>query len=416
LKNTKKILIKRNDCRVCGNKNIIKIFNFGNMPMAGGFLKKNQVKKKELKVPLIIYFCKKCLLLQVKDSINYKILFNNYKYSSSTIPDLNKHFYNYFTKIKKIFKIRKKVKILEFGSNDGVLLKNFRKEKKFFCLGVDPAKNISNFASKKNINTFVGLFNSTNAIKIKKKYEQFDFITGSNVFAHINDIHSVVDASKMLLKKDGMFATEVHYLPNLIKLNQYDFIYHEHLNYYTITSLVKLFEIHKMNLFDFEFIPTHGGSVRVFVSLDEKKKKSKILKKILKLKKKINIRYLDKFKNKVIKQKRLMINVLNDITKDKKKVVGYGASGRGTILLNFCKIKRNKLKYIIDDSPFRYNKFMPGVKIPIYDFKYFKNDLENVKYVLIVAWNYKDSIIKKIKKISKNVKFIIPFPFPKILK
>ncbi len=415
LKNTNKTVIKRNDCRVCGNKHIKEIFDFGSMPMAGGFLNKNEIKKKELKVPLKIFFCEKCLLLQVKDSINYKILFNDYKYSSSTIPDLNNHFYDYFIKIKNKFKKEKKINLLEFGSNDGVLLKYFLKSKKFFCLGVDPAKNISNLALKKKINTFVGLFNVTNAKKIKLKHGKFDYITGSNVFAHINDIHSVVDAAKTLLKNGGVFATEVHYLPNLLKLNQYDFIYHEHLNYYTVTSLIKLFELHNMNLFDVEMIPTHGGSVRVYVSKNLKKRKKQRLNKLIKSENKINIKYLFEFRKKITKQKNLMIRLLDKINKIDKKIVGYGASGRGTILLNYCNIDKKKVKCIIDDSPLRYNKFMPGVKIPIYNEKYLKKKINSINYILIIAWNYKASIMKKMKKMKKNIKFIIPFPFPKVI-
>ena len=378
MKKTVKTVIERNDCRVCGNKRIKQIFNFGRMPMAGGFLKKEELTKKELKVDLKIFFCEKCLLLQVKDSINYKILFNNYKYSSSTIPDLNKHFYSYYQKIKERFKNKKKINLLEFGSNDGVLLKNFLKTKKFFCLGVDPAKNISDLASKKKIRTFVGLFNVQNAQKIKRKYSKFDYITGSNVFAHIDDIHSVVDAAKLILKDDGVFATEVHYLPNLLRLNQYDFIYHEHLNYYTVKSLVRLFEIHEMNLFDVEMIPTHGGSIRVYVSKNFKKLKSQRLKKILKVEKKFNIEKLNEFKNKIIKHKNLMSSMLQKLISNNKKIIGYGASGRGTILLNFCKINTKKLGYIIDDSPLRFGKFMPGVKIPIFNNKYLKRNINEI--------------------------------------
>ena len=243
----------------------------------------------------------------------------------------------------------------------------------------------------------------------------YNYITGSNVFAHINDIHSVVDAAKNLLKNDGVFATEVHYLPNLLKLNQYDFIYHEHLNYYTVTSLIKLFELHNMNLFDVEMIPTHGGSIRVYVSKNLKKRKKQRLNKLIKSENKINIKYLFEFRKKIIKQKNLMIRLLDKINKIDKKIVGYGASGRGTILLNYCNIDKKKVKCIIDDSPLRYNKFMPGVKIPIYNEKYLKKKIDSINYILIIAWNYKSSIMKKMKKMKKNIKFIIPFPFPKVV-
>jgi SAM-dependent methyltransferase len=385
------------------------------MPLAGGFVSKLNIKKKEIKVPLKVYFCENCLLLQVKDSVSHKILFKNYKYSSSTIPSLNKHFKDYSNKIKNKFLKQQSVRLLEFGANDGVLLSNFKKDKNFFCLGVDPAKNIAKLGKIKNLNYFVGLFNENNALKIKKKFGKFDYITGSNVFAHIDDIHSVVEASKTLLKKDGNFVTEVHYLPNLINLNQYDFIYHEHLNYYTLTSLIKLFDMHGMNLYNFEKIKTHGGSIRVYVSLDTKKKKSKNLIQIIKTEKKINISYFKRFIKNSLIQRDCLKRLLVDLRNKKKLVFGFGASGRGTILVNFCKIDKSLVKYIIDESPLRSGKYMPGVKIPIKNLNFLLQQNKKIDYMLIIAWNYSSSIIKKIKMINKKIKFVLPFPFPKII-
>ena len=385
------------------------------MPLAGGFVSKLNLKKKEIKVPLIVHFCENCLLLQVKDSVTDKILFKNYKYSSSTIPSLQDHFKSYSEKIKKQFYKKKSVKLLEFGANDGVLLLNFKNDKKYFCLGVDPAKNIAKLGKKKNLNYFVGLFNKNNAKKLKKKFGEFDFITGSNVFAHIDDIHSVVQASKQLLNSDGDFVTEVHYLPNLISLNQYDFIYHEHVNYYTLTSLMKLFDMHDMNLYKFEKIKTHGGSIRVYVSLNKTKKKSHKLLEMIEAEKRINKSYFKRFIKKSINQKNNLKKLLINLRNQKKSVVGFGASGRGTILLNFCKIDKNLVECIIDESPLRYGKYMPGVKIPIKNFNYFLNKNKEIDYILIIAWNYSLSVIKKVKRINDKIKFIIPFPFPKIV-
>jgi len=386
------------------------------MPLAGGFVSRLNLKKKEVKVPLIVHFCENCLLLQVKDSVTDKILFKNYKYSSSTIPSLQDHFKSYSEKIKKQFYKKKSVKLLEFGANDGVLLLNFKNDKKYFCLGVDPAKNIAKLGKKKNLNYFVGLFDENNSKKIKKKFGKFDFITGSNVFAHIDDIHSVVQASKLLLNSDGDFVTEVHYLPNLISLNQYDFIYHEHVNYYTLTSLTKLFDMHGMNLYKFEKIKTHGGSIRVYVSLNRTKKKSQKLLEMIKAEKRINKSYFKSFIEKSLNQKNNLKKLLISLRNKKKSVIGFGASGRGTILVNFCKIDKNLVECIIDESPLRYGKYMPGVKIPIKNFNYFMKKNKEVDYILIIAWNYSRSVIKKVKRINDKIKFIIPFPIPKIVK
>ncbi len=255
-----KIVNKRNTCRVCYSQNLKKIFDLGVMPLAGNFIKKKNLRKNEIKVPLVLYFCDQCKLVQVKDSINPEILFNSYNYSSSTIPALKKHFTSYANIIKKKYS-SKNIKLLEFGCNDGVLLNELKKSKNIFCLGVDPSKNISQLAKEKGLNIYNKYFDKQTAKVIFEKYKQFDYITGSNVFAHIDDIHSVVEASKILLKKNGKLVIEVHYLLDLIKLNQYDFFYHEHLNYYTINSLVHLFNSYDLTISKIKKINVHGGSL-----------------------------------------------------------------------------------------------------------------------------------------------------------
>ena len=406
----------RTNCRVCKSKNLMKIVNLGLMPLAGNFVKKKDIGKKEIKVPLIIYYCKKCKLVQVKDSINPEILFKAYNYSSSPIPNLNEHFASYANQIKKKFKSKKKLKILEFGCNDGILLKEFKANENFFCLGVEPSKNISKLAKGKKLNIINDYFNIETAHKILNKYNKFDIITGSNVFAHIDDIHSVVKASKILLKDNGSLIVEVHYLLDLINLNQYDFFYHEHLNYYTINSLRHLFKIYGMEIIKIQNLKIHGGSIRVTV---QKKKETnnipKKLKKMILKEKELNIEYFKKFEEKIFRQKESIKEKLKKIKLSNKEIVGFGASGRGTTFLNFCNIEKNTINYIIDRSPLRAGKYMPGLKIPIKNMNYFYKNAKKIDYILIIAWNYKSSIIQQVKKVNNKIKFIIPFPKPKII-
>ena len=410
------IVNRRNTCRVCKSKNLNKIFDLGVMPLAGNFIKKENLNKKEIKVPLILYFCKKCKLVQVKDSINPEVLFNSYNYSSSTIPTLKKHFVSYAKKIKKKY-FSKNIQLLEFGCNDGVLLNEFKKNKNIFCLGVDPSKNISKLAKKKGLNIVNSYFNKETANIILKKYNKFDYITGSNVFAHIDDIHSVVEASKILLKQNGRLVVEVHYLLDLIELNQYDFFYHEHLNYYTINSLNYLFNSYDLNISNIEKIDVHGGSLRI-TAIHKKKNKKTISKPLLskiKSEKDVNIQYFKKFSKNISLQKRDIVNLLKNLVYKKKKIFGFGASGRGSTFLNYCKLDKKFINCVIDGSPLRAGKYMPGVKIPIYDINYLIKNSKNLDYILIIAWNYQKSIMKQVRKINKKVKFIIPFPKPKIL-
>ena len=411
-----KLVNFRSDCRVCKSRDLNEIIDLGSMPLAGNFVKKRDLKKKEIRVPLKIYYCKKCKLVQVKDSINPQILFSAYNYSSSPIPNLNEHFVSYAKQIKKKFRNKKKVKILEFGCNDGVLLKEFKKDEKFFCLGVEPSKNISQLAKKKGLRIINKYFDNKTAYKILRKFDKFDLITGSNVFAHINDIHSVVEASNILLKDKGILVIEVHYLLDLINLNQYDFFYHEHLNYYTISSLHYLFNQYNLKIKKIENIKIHGGSIRVTVQKTENKKYiySK-MKKMLLNEKKLDLKYFKNFEKNIFKQKNEIMEILEKLRLSKKKIIGFGASGRGTTFLNFCKIKKKYIEYIIDGSPLRAGKFMPGLKIPIKNMEYLKKKSKDIDYILIIAWNYKKSIIKQVKKINKKIKFIVPFPSPKII-
>ncbi len=415
--NNNKLINKRSDCRICGNRLIKKIIDLGIMPLAGNFIEKKNLRKKEFKIPLDLYYCSKCKLVQVKDTVKPEVLFTKYNYSSSTIPVLNEHFLNYSKEIIKNYKKRKKFKILEFGCNDGILLSKLFKEKNFFCLGVDPSINIGKLAKKKSIKFLNDYFNQQSANKILKKYDKFDYITASNVFAHIDDIHSVIEASKILLKDDGYLVVEVHYLLNLLNLNQYDFFYHEHVNYYSIYSLKYLFEMHNFEIKKIKQTNMHGGSLRVYLQKRKNtiKNKNLHLTKLIKNEKKLNLTFFKRFNKNIYFQKKEVIKILKNIKKQNKKIIGFGASGRGTTFLNFCKIDKKFINVILDSSPLRAGKFMPGVKIPIKNISYLKKNSSNIDYVLIIAWNYKDSIIKQVKKINNNIKFIIPFPNPKLL-
>ncbi len=412
-----RLVNKRSNCRICGNKKIKKIIDLGIMPLAGNFIEKKNIKKKEFKLPLDLYYCSKCNLVQIKDTVKSEVLFKKYNYSSSTIPVLNDHFLNYSKEIIKNYKNKKKFKLLEFGCNDGILLSKLVKKKKFFCLGVDPSKNISNLAKKKSINIVNNYFNVSTANLILKKFNKFDYITASNVFAHIDDIHSVIEASKILLKDNGYLVVEVHYLMHLLNLNQYDFFYHEHVNYYSVYSLKFLFEKHNFTIKKIKQTKMHGGSLRVY--LQKKKnfliKKQSSITKLMESEKKINIPFFKKFNKKIYEQKKEINKILLNLIKRKKNIIGFGASGRGTTFLNYCNIDKKILNVILDSSPLRAGKFMPGVKIPIKTLDYLKKNSNKVDYVLIIAWNYQVSIMKQVKEINKNIKFIIPFPKPKIL-
>ena len=343
-----KFINKRSDCRICRNKNIKKIIDLGTMPLAGNFIEKKKLNHKEFKIPLELYYCSKCKLVQIKDTIKPEVLFKKYNYSSSTIPVLNQHFIDYSKEIIKKYKKRKKFKLLEFGCNDGILLSKLIKFKNFFCVGVDPSKNITTLAKKKSINVINDYFDTKSANLILNKFSKFDYITASNVFAHIDDIHSVIEASKILLKENGYLVVEVHYLMNLLNLNQYDFFYHEHVNYYSIYSLKNLFEMHNFVIKKIKHTKMHGGSLRVYIQKKKEFRKSynSNIKNLLNTEKKLNIPFFKKFKKNIFYQKKEINQILLKLKKRNKNIIGFGASGRGTTFLNYCNVVLLNKSYV----------------------------------------------------------------------
>jgi SAM-dependent methyltransferase len=404
------LVTHRDNCRVCGSRSLNKLFDLGDMPLAGSFLSSEMSINDENFFPLSVYYCEDCTLVQVLDVINPDYLFKNYNYESSVIPSLNNHFIEYSKFIKKRFAEIENLKILEFGSNDGVFLKEFSSNDAF-CLGVDPSLNVSKKAKEKGINIFNDYFNAESSRKIVEKYGHFDIVTGSNVLAHMDDVHTVVTAAKNVLRSSGVIIVEVHYLPDLINLNQYDTIYHEHLSYYTLRSLVELFRIHDMSVIDALKVDSHGGSIRVVASVDNKQKKSPNIKNILSEESGIDLEYFNNFAQNVESQSNEIVTILKELKKNGKKIIGYGAAGRGTIFLNYCGIGNDILDYIVDSSKLRIGKLMPGVHVPIKDICKLKEDEKKPDYILIIAWNYSDSIIEQARTLlNKNLKFIIPFP------
>lgn len=364
------------------------------MPHAGDFLNKSQLGKEKY-YSLKIYICGMCKLIQVLDVISPEELFNNYKYSSSI--GLSKYFEEYanFLKSKKYF--NKGDLIVEIGSNDGVFLEPLKKYGAK-TLGVDPALNINEIARKKGLKIIDGYFDSKIAVKIIKKYGKAKIITASNVLAHIDDIGEVIRGIKSLLDFDGLLLIEVHYLPTLIDKNQYDFFYNEHLCYYTLNNIVFLLNKFELKPVGFQFTDLHGGTIRVFAGHSENVslKTSAKIKSILKKEK--GALFANKIKNyptSVNKKIKLFKEKLVEITKNNGMSVGFGASGRANTLINSAGISSNEIKYIVDESPLRAGKYMPGSHIPVKKLDYFLND-KKPTHIILFAWAYREQIIPKL--------------------
>ena len=371
------------DCRSCGNINLKRVVSLGYQPLANNLLNKKD-EKCEL-YPLEVNYCDQCHNCQLSVAVNPKKMFSNYLYTSSTSKAFRDHFINAANKYKKELKLNKKKSyIIDIGSNDGVALKPFLDLGFKKILGIEPAKNLAKIANKKKIKTFNGFLEKKNIKKIKKNA---DLILASNVFAHSDKLKEMAECMLSLLSKKGTIVIEVQYLMNTLKDLTFDNIYHEHYNYWSLTSLTNFFGKLDAKIYRAEKIDTHGGSIRVYVKKDKKTKIEFSVKKILKEEDNYGIKKFDTYKRfgeKVYKIKENVLINLEKLKKQNKKIIGFGAPAKATTALNFFGIK-DEIDFIVEDNQFKHNKFIPGVKIPIRN----KSKIKNKNNILLVlAWNF----------------------------
>jgi len=391
---------KRKYCAGCDDTDFLSVLSLGEVPLAGVFPLKEELEI-ENKYPLNLLFCKKCSLVQTDSFIEPQILFEDYRYISSVGLS------NHFKEVASILDDRYDVKgknILEIGCNDGVLLEPLSKLGAN-VEGVDPAKNIVKLAKDKGLIVYEEYFNDETfgGEEFKSKY---DLVLSNNTFAHIPDIQSVVRGVKHVLKPNGDFIFEVHYLQSLIDGKQWDNIYHEHIYYHSITGLNNLFQKYGMTIVDFEEIPIHSGSIRVTVANRNTYKSPKVLDRIeLESKTIVNVEYLRNYGEDV----RNHITNFNDTIKELKKnhsIAGYGASGRANMFCNLTDLNSNIVKFIVDESPERCGRYIANTDIPIVDVETLKNS--DVDLLIIFAWNYSKMIIEKTQ--FKKFKYLVAFP------
>ena len=393
----KNLLLKyyKFECRSCGNEKLKRVISLGYQPLANNLLKK-KTDQTEL-YPLEVNYCDNCHNCQLSVAVDPKKMFLNYLYTSSTSKVFREHFEKSAKKYIKEFKLKKKSYIIDVGSNDGIALLPFKNLGFKNILGIEPAKNLAKLANKKGIKTFNGFLNIKNLRKIKKGA---DIILASNVFAHSDNLKEMAECMKRLLKKDGTIIIEVQYLLNTLKDLTFDNIYHEHYNYWSLTSLVNFFKQFNLKICNAEKISTHGGSIRIYV----KKTKSKIhknVKSLLKEEEKFGIKKYKTYKNfadKIYKIKSNIIDNLDKLKKENKKIIGYGSPAKATTALNFFGVK-DQIDFIIEDNKLKHGKFIPGVKIPILP----KNKIKGkLPVILVLAWNFFDDIKKNNKDLSKK--------------
>lgn len=409
----KNIYILRKQCVLCDSKKLKKAFFLKKTPLANSYLKK--IHNKEIFISLTVYLCSYCGHLQLREIINPEVLFKNYSYVSGTSNVLRLHFWNYCEKVIKKYKLKKNDNILDIACNDGTFLENFVKKKFKNVVGIEPAKNLRKINIKKNIRIETNFFSNSFSQKLKKKYKAFRLITANNVCAHTPHLLDFFNGVKNLLAPNGIFVFEVSYLLDVINKLQFDTVYHEHMSYHSLKPLVNFFNTINLEIIDFERVKAQGGSIRIYVShVGTFKKRNQKINNQIKIENKnklFNLITYKRFISKILHQKKILRKKINKFKKNKLKIIGYGAPAKLTTFCHYLDINKNDIDYIIDDNKLKQNTYSPGKKIPIKNINFLKTNIPDV--IVVLAWNFFDSIVLKCKKIIKK-KIIYLKSFPKI--
>lgn len=406
-------------CRFCSSENLNLFIDLGMSPPSNSFLKVDQLNNPEIYLPLKLWICNDCFLVQIDEYKNSREIFNNdYAYFSSYSTTWLKHSKKYVDMISKRLSLNGESLVIEIASNDGYLLQYF-KEKNIPCLGIEPTANTAKVAKEKGINTITEYFTESKAKQVAIDFGKADLILGNNVFAHVPDINDFVKGLKELLNASGTVTLEFPHLLTLIENNQYDTIYHEHFWYFSVYSLQNVFKKYNLSIYDIEELPTHGGSLRLFIKHSENNSLPILnsVQDIIDREIRNGIDKLDYYQTFVKRVSNNKLDILEFLIRQKKngkKIAAYGAAAKGNTFLNYCGIKNDLIDFVVDASPVKQNKLLPGSHIPVVTEEVLR--LEKPDYVLIFPWNIKDEISNQISYIKDwGGKFVVAIPYLEIL-
>jgi hypothetical protein len=400
-------------CRHCSAPLRHTFVDLGMSPLCESFLSADQLDTMEPFYPLHVFVCESCFLVQLQQYVSPESIFSEYAYFSSYSDSWLQHAQRYTQQMIERWSLGPRQQVVELASNDGYLLQYFV-ARGVPSLGIEPAANVAAAAAAKGVPTRVAFFGRDEARRLVGEGTQADLLIGNNVLAQVPDLADFVGGMKILLRRGGVATLEFPHLLQLMEGNQFDTIYHEHFSYFSLVTTCRIFEEHGLEVFDVEEIPTHGGSLRIFVRHPEDVSKTMTarLEALARRERELGFERLDhytRFRHQVEDTKRRLLEFLIHARGAGRSVVGYGAPGKGNTLLNYCGIRTDFLDYTVDRNPYKHGRFTPGTHIPIYPPDRISETRPD--YVLILPWNIKDEIMAQLSHIRAwGGSFVVPIP------
>ena len=405
-------------CRFCGTPLRTTFVDLGMSPLCQTHVREDQLHDMEPFYPLHAYVCEHCFLVQLQEFVAPDVIFTEYAYFSSYSTSWVEHARRYADMMIARFSLGPQSKVMEIASNDGYLLQHFV-TRGVPVLGIEPAANVAKVAIEKGVPTTVQFFGRRTSGEIAYEHGRPQLLLGNNVLAHVPDINDFVDGMKQLLAPDGVITMEFPHLQRLMAENQFDTIYHEHFSYLSFLAVERIFAHHGITLFDVEELPTHGGSLRIYGRHTENHSLA-VTNRVQGLRQReiddgfLTLERYSGFDEQVKKTKRKLLAFLIEAKHQGKRVVGYGAPGKGNTLLNYCGIRTDFLDFTVDANPYKQGKYTPGTRIPILAPEAIRDARPD--YVLILPWNLKAEISQQASYIREwGGQFVVPIPEVSVL-
>lgn len=405
-------------CRSCGKSGVTPILRMGPMPLANYLPTLEEIREKpDPAYPLELVFCPACSLVQITETVPPEILFREYAYFSSYSDTVVNNAKEIVQRLIASRGLGADSLAVEVASNDGYLLQFYRK-KHIPVLGIEPAANIARVAEAAHgIRCCPEFFDEKLARRLAREGAQADVLHANNVLAHVCDLDRFVAGIRVLLKEQGVAVIEVPYVKDMIDRCEFDTIYHEHLCYFSLTALDRLFTSHCLMVQDVERIPIHGGSLRLFIMKQGQGSSTAAVNSLLEEERTWGVNcssFYEGFTQRVEHLKQELQHLIADLVSSGRRIAAYGAAAKGAVLLNYCGIGRDAIDFVVDRNPHKQGRHMPGVRLPIFAPKKLLDEMPD--YVLVLAWNLVDEIVAQQREFRhRGGRFIVPVPEPRII-